>query len=192
MLRAQGREREGRQTHPTAGALESQSVTTTHGPGVRSYDAGTPVKGRKHPILVETLGLLLVVVVTAASVSDPNGARLLFKRLTGSCNKLRLIWVDGTSRGRLLEWVILHCRFRLRPVLRSDGPKGFVLLPRRWVVERTVAWITHCRRFGKDSETQPETSEALIALAMTRLMLRRVARSEPFQTGSCARDSLSA
>jgi putative transposase len=84
---------------------------------------------------VDTLGLLLAVVVTSASLSDPAGAKLLFKRLGGACKKLRRIWVDGTYRGHLLEWVILHCRFRLQPVLRSDEQKGFVLLPRRWVVD---------------------------------------------------------
>lgn len=123
------------------------------------------------------MGLLLAVVVTAASVSDPQGARQLFKRLPGACKKMRRIWVDGTSRGRLLEWVILHYRFRLQPVLRCDGQKGFVVLPRRWVVERTFAWITQCRRFGKDDETLPESSEAMISIAMTRVMIRRLAKT---------------
>jgi transposase len=89
--------------------------------------------------------------------------------------KLRRIWVDGTYRGHLLEWVILHYRFRLQPVLRSDDQHGFVVLPRRWVVERTFAWITQCRRLGKDYEGLPESSEAMIYIAMTRLMVRRLA-----------------
>jgi putative transposase len=121
------------------------------------------------------LGLLLAVVVTAASVSDPAGARLLFKRLAGSCKKLRRIWVDGTYRGHLLDWVIDHCGFLLQPVLRSDDQKGFVVLPRRWVVERTFAWLTQCRRLSKDYEVLPESSQAMIYIVMIRLMIRRLA-----------------
>ncbi len=121
------------------------------------------------------MGLLLAVVVTAASVSDPKGAKLLFKRLGGHCKKLRRIWVDGTYRGKLLAWVSEHCWFLLEPVLRSDEQKGFVLLKRRWVVERTLAWLTQCRRLGKDYEVLPASSEAMIYIAMTRLMIRRLA-----------------
>jgi putative transposase len=174
-LRAQVRQQAGRHKHPTAGALDSQSVKTTQVPGVRGYDSGKHVNGRKRHLLVDTLGLLLAVVVTAASVSDPAGARLLLKRLSGSCKKLRRIWVDGTYRGHLLDWVIEHCSFLLQPVLRPQGHKGFVLLPRRWVVERTFAWLTQCRRLSKDYEVLPESSEAMIYIAMIRLMLRRLA-----------------
>lgn len=176
-LRAQVRLQAGRHKHPTAGSLDSQSVKSAAHPGCRGYDAGKRVMGRKRHILVDTLGLLLAVVVTAASSSDAKGARLLLSKLGGACKKLRRIWVDGTYRGKLLEWVSLHCRFRLQPVLRCDDKPSFVVLHRRWVVERTFGWFTQCRRLVKDYETKTESSEAMIYLAMTRLMIRRLALS---------------
>ena len=174
-LRAQVRERAGRHKHPTAGVLDSQSVKMSHVPGVRGYDAGKKINGRKRHLLVDTLGLLMAVLVTSAALSDPAGAKRLFKRMGGACKKLRRIWVDGTYRGHLLEWVVLHFPFVLQPVGRAVGQKGFAVLPRRWVVERTFAWLTQCRRLNKEYEVLPRSSEAMIYIAMTRLMLRRVA-----------------
>ena len=174
-VRAAVRRKAGRHKHPTAGCLDSQSVKSTQIPGVRGHDAGKKVTGRKRHILVDTMGLLMIVVVTAASVSDPAGARLLFSRLGGAGKKLRRIWVDGTYRGKLVDWVLMHCGIILQPVLRSDDMKGFVVLPRRWVVERTFAWLTQCRRLCREYEVLPARSEAMIYLAMTRLMVRRLA-----------------
>ena len=174
-LRAVVRRKAGRHKHPTAGCLDRQSVKTTQVPGIRGYDKGKNVHGRKRHLLVDTMGLLLVVVVTSAAISDPAGARLLFARLGGACKNLRRIWVDGTYRGTLVDWVVEHFRVVLQPVLRSDDMKGFVVLPRRWVVERTFAWLTPCRRLSKDYEGLSATSEAMIYLAMTRLLLRRLA-----------------
>ena len=144
-------------------------------PGERGFDGGKLVTGRKRHLLVDTLGLVLAVMVTAANVSDAAGARLLLRGLSGACKKLRRVWVDGAYRGEVLLWVLTHFRFALEPVQRPEGSKGFVLLPKRWIVERTFAWLTRCRRLGRDYETLPQSSEALIYLAMIRLMLRRLA-----------------
>lgn len=176
-VRAMVRRRAGRHKHPTAGCLDSQSVKTTAVAGIRGYDKGKQVNGRKRHLLVDTLGLLMAVVVTAASVQDRDGAKLLISRLPGACKKLRLIWVDGGYRGQLLDWVAEHCRFRLQTVLRSDDQKGFVVLPRRWVVERTFAWLNHHRRLSKDYEGLTSSSEAMILIAMTRVMVRRLGRT---------------
>lgn len=170
-LRARVREKAGRHKHPSAGCIDSQSVETTLVPGVRGFDAGKHVMGRKRHILVDTLGVL----VTAASVSDPAGARQLLRRLGGFCKDLRKIWADGTYRGELLNWVAAHFRFRIEPVLPPKGQKGFQVLPRRWVVERTFAWFDANRRLSKDYQVLTDSSEAIIYIAMTRLLLRRLA-----------------
>ena len=174
-LRAQGRQQAGRHKHPTAGCLDSQSVTTTALGGERGDDKGKHVTGRKRHLWVATLGLLMAVLVTAAAVSEPAGARLLCARLGGAGKKLRLLWVEGTDRGQWVDWGAQPRRFVLRVTLRPEGAKGCVLVPRRGVVERTLAWLNQSRRLSKDYERLPKSSEAMISLSMTRLMVRRLA-----------------
>jgi putative transposase len=175
-LRAEVREQAGRHKHPTAGCLDSQSVKATPVVEKRGYDGGKKINGRKRHLLVDTLGLVMMVLVTTAAVQDRDGARLLLRRLGGACKKLRLIWVDGSYRGQLLDWVKERFRFVLQPILRCDDTKGFKVLPRRWVVERTFGWLVANRRLAKDYEALPTSSETMIQLAMIRLMVRRLAR----------------
>lgn len=173
-LRARTRQKAGRHKHPTAGSLDSQSVRCTHTASTRGFDTAKRLVGRKRHILVDTLGLLLTVRVTSAAVADRDAARSLLRRLAGSCKKLRRIWVDGGYRGPLVLWVAQNFRFCLQLVLRTKE-QAFVILPRRWVVERTFAWLGFNRRLSRDYQRLTQTSETIIYLTMMRLMLRRLA-----------------
>jgi putative transposase len=173
-LRADLRRKKGRHKHPTAGALDSQSVKTTAVPGPRGFDAGKKIMGRKRHLVVDTLGLAVAILVTAASVQDRDGARQLLRGFGVHRKKLRKLWVDGGYRGVLLGWVAARFRYSLEVVLRSDSAKGFVVLPKRWIVERTFAWLNSHRRLSKDYERYTKTSETMIQVAMMRLMLRRL------------------
>ncbi|WP_090543376.1 transposase [Nitrosomonas sp. Nm132] len=139
MLRSWLRERCDRHKHPTAACLDSQSAKCTSVPGQCGFDVGKKVNGRKRYILVNTLGLLLMVVVTVASVQDRDAARLLLHHLPGSCKKLKKIWVDGGYSGRLVDWIAEQFKFCLAVMLHSREAKKFVLLPRCWRVERTFS-----------------------------------------------------
>jgi putative transposase len=178
-LRAHVRRRAGRHKHPSAGCLDSQTVKRAARPGPHGVDAGKHCTGRKRHVLVDTLGLLLVVVVTAASLQDRDGARLVLRQRRSAWKTLRRVWVDGAYRGQLLDWAWHQRRLTLQVVQRADGQRGFVVLPRRWVVERTFAWLSQARRLSKDYEELPTSSEAIIYITMIRLMLRRLARTSP-------------
>ncbi len=147
--------------------------------GPRGYDAGKKICGRKRHILVDALGLVLAVVVHPANIQDRDGAKLLLAGLANTFLRLRHIWADGGYAGQLIQWV-RNLRGDFRPieleiVKRSDDVRGFKVLPRRWVVERTFGWLGRFRRMSKDYEFHTSTSEAMIHIAMIGVMLRRLA-----------------
>lgn len=174
-LRTRVRRLAGCKDVATAGVIDSQSVKGTALPAARGYDAGKKINGIKRHILVDTMGMLLVVLITTAGMQDRDGARLLLERMTDACHKLHRIWVDGAYRGELVTWALARFGIVIEPVLRSDGTKGFKVLSRRWVVERTFAWLDWNRRLSKHYEVLPECAQAFVHIAMIRLTLNRLA-----------------
>jgi putative transposase len=124
------------------------------------------------------MGLLIAVVVHAADIQDRDGAKLLLEKMKGKCRRLKLIWADGGYAGKLIEWTKQLCGWVLEIVKRTDDLAGFKLLPHRWVVERTFGWIGRYRRMSKDYEELPESSEAMIHIAMINLMLHRLRKEQ--------------
>jgi putative transposase len=173
-LRIETRLAAGRDPEPSAASIDSQSVKTTELADSRGYDAGKKINGRKRHALVETQGLPLRFKVLPGNVQDRDGAKILLDEVKDQFPRLRLIWADGGYRGKLVEWVATTCAWLLQIVLRKDGVKGFHLLPRRWVVERTFAWLYRNRRLCKDYERQAASEEAFCYFATTLLMLRRL------------------
>ena len=177
-LRERVRRKVGRHPQPSAAVLDSQSVKTTEeaAPETCGFDAGKRVKGRKRHLLVDSLGLPIKVIVLNASVQDRDGAQMLFSQVRPALNRLQKVWADAIYAGpQLEEWVKAKCHWVLEIVKRTDEMKGFVVLPKRWLVERSFSWLGRHRRLSKDYERLPETSEAFVYIAAIRLMTRRLA-----------------
>jgi transposase len=169
-----------RHRSPSEAVIDSQSVKSAAGVSAAvGYDAGKQIKGRKRFMTVDTLGLVLRVWVAAASVPEREGGKTVLKQVKQmgkKVSRLHTIWADGGFDGEpFLVWVMEVCRWILQVVLRPKETKGFVLLKKRWVVERTFGWLMGCRRLVRDYELLPETSETLIYLAMIRIMVKRLA-----------------
>ena len=178
-LRRQCRIAAGRKPEPTAAIIDSQSVKaaeTVARPG-RGYDAGKKINGRKRHIAVDTIGLLLTVLITAAGVQDRDGARPLLWNLRKAFPSIRLTWADSGYAGKLITWAKTKLRPRLTvQVVKRTEQHKFIVLPRRWVVERTFSWITRSRRTVRDYERLPGHHETMVYWAMTIIMTRRLAR----------------
>ena len=172
------RELTGKQPSPTAGVIDSQSVKTTESGGIRGFDAGKKINGRKRHIVVDTLGLMVGLVIHSAGIQDRDSAPDVLKTILKRWPWLRHIFADGGYAGpKLKDRLEKVGKFTLEIVKRSDHAEGFKLLPRRWVVERTFAWLGRCRRLAKDFEKTVASAEAWVYIANIRLLTRRIARA---------------
>jgi transposase len=195
-LRERCRVQAGREATPSAGIIDSQSVRTTERGGPHGYDGGKKLSGRKRHIFVDTTGLLLKVVVHVANIQDREGVKLLLQPLKGTFPHMKKVWLDVGYSGKGQQWIqqemgweaeiVKHAWTGLRGVWAPQGtevnwaeiiPPGFHVLPRRWVVERTFAWIGRHRRMSKDYEYLLSSSESMVCLTMIRLMVKRLARA---------------
>ena len=176
-LREKVRKQAGKKPTPTAAIIDSQSIRSAQGGDDRGFDAGKKVTGRKRHIAVDTLGLLLCVVVHSASIQDQEGAKAVLTGIRDKFRRLKVVFGDSAyGRSGLPSWLQVHCNVILQTVLRPVGVKGFVILPKRWIVERTFAWMNLHRRTSKDYERLPENSEAVLYIAMIDLMSKRLTK----------------
>lgn len=176
-LRGKVREAAGRDPEPTAAVIDSQSVKADAvvGAGSRGYDGGKKINGRRRHLICDTTGLLLMINVTAGDVTDRQAATVMLPGLRERFPTITKLWADGGYTGVLITWALTVLHLVVTVIKRSDDAKGFVVLPRRWVVERSFAWLLRSRRLTRDYERRPDSSEAMILWSMTRLMTRRLA-----------------
>ena len=159
---------------PSVGIIDSQSVKTVQFGHQRGYDAGKKTKGRKRHIVVDTLGLLLMIVIHAGSIQDRTGARAVLLRLGRHFNSIKVIFADGGYTGKLIHWCASMFHWKLTIIKRNEANK-FKILPKRWIVERTFGWLLFKRRLSKDYEHNPRSSESMVYIAMIQIMLKRLA-----------------
>jgi putative transposase len=174
----QVRVKEGREPQASAMIIDSQSTKSAEGGEEIGFDGGKLVRGRKRTLIVDTLGLVVVAKVTAANKADVNAGKealIDLKAKSELINRLKKIFADGGYRGELVNWVMSELHAEMEIVLKLGGQKGFQILPKRWAVERTNAWVTRNRRMARDYERLTETSESFIYVLMIRLGLRRLA-----------------
>lgn len=178
IIREGVRQKEGRNAKASVMIIDSQSVKSSEGGEQRGYDGGKHVSGRKRNLVVDTQGLVVLAKVTAANVQDVHTGKKTLTELSlrrDLLERLKVIFADGGYRGDLVQWVTDHLDATLEIVLKVEGQKGFQVLPKRWVVERTFAWISRHRRLARDYERLTSTDEAFIYISMIRLGLRRLA-----------------
>ena len=178
-LREKVRKAAGKKSTPTAAIVDSQSIRTAEGGEERGYDAGKKISGRKRHIAVDTLGMILVIVVHGAGWQDQHGAEWVMDKLAEQFRRLKVIFGDSAyGRSGLPQWVNETFGWVLQTILRPVHVKGFVVLPKRWIVERTFAWLARYRRHSKDYEKTAASSEAITYIAMINLMSKRLANAE--------------